>query len=137
MKTIQIIISAVFAVAVITGCTESPTKESANQKIVKVDNVQVYYFHFTNRCVTCTKVENIAKEVVAGFNNPKVTIETFNLQLNAGKAKSKELGVSGQTLLIKAGEAKINVTNEAFLKANTAPEKLKQILQKKIQECLK
>jgi len=46
------------------------------------------------------------------------------------------LEISGQTLLLIAGETRINHTNEGFMQVGTNPDKLKQIIKEKIDPLL-
>ncbi len=48
-------------------------------------------------------------------------------------AIAKQLGVSGQTLLLVKGAQKINLTNEGFMYAVPKPEKFKEIINEKVE----
>ena len=61
----------------------------------------------------------------------------MNLDEEKGKEKSKELQVSGQTLLIVVNDKHINLTNEAFMNAKSNREKLKNIIKATIDPFLK
>ena len=61
----------------------------------------------------------------------------MNLDETDGKTIGKNLGVSGQTLLLVKGDQKINITNEGFLYAVSQPEKLKAVIKEKVDGLLK
>ncbi len=95
-------------------------------------NVEVYYFHYTRRCPTCQSVEEVTKEALKQFYGDKIPFREMNLDKDDGKAKGKDLQISGQSLIIVQGNTIINLTNEGFMYARSNPEKLKQILKEKI-----
>jgi hypothetical protein len=106
------------------------------------NNVEVYYFHMTARCVTCKTIEAEAKknvemlysnEVKAG----KIKFTALNVQESPGKDVGAKLGVNSQTLLVVKGDQKINITNEGFLYAVSKPDKFKEIIKEKIDPLLK
>ncbi len=114
---------------------QSEQKVTANN-LLTTNEVTVYYFHHSRRCVTCNAVETVSREALKEFYGNKVTLKDLNIDEAEGKAKGKELGVSGQTLLIVSGDTKVNLTNEGFMNARSNPERLKQILKSKIDPLL-
>ncbi len=135
MKTIKFLFLAFIAMSMNTSCS-AQTSEEKETKVSETDKVHVYYFHSTRRCATCNAVEKVSKETVATLNGDKVSFVDYNLDEKVGKAKAKELQVSGQSLLVVSGETKINLTNEGFMNARSNPEKLKTILKEKIESLL-
>jgi len=136
MKTIKLLLFAFLAIAMSFSCSVQTEKKNETVNVSKADKVEVYYFHYTRRCATCNAVESVSKEAVAEFYGDKVEFAGYNLDEEAGETKGRELGVSGQTLLIVAGNTKINVTNEGFLNARSNPDKLKAIIKEKIDPLL-
>ena len=132
MKTIKILFIAVLALSMSYSCSSQTNTKKENTEITGVEKVEVYYFHYTKRCATCNAVESVSKEVIAEFYGEEVSFADYNLDEQKGKDKGTELAISGQTLLIVAGDSKINITNEAFLNARSNPDKLKQIIKEKI-----
>ena len=115
------------------SCSANANKEdNKNEEIRQAETVEVYYFHNTRRCATCKAVESVSKEAVEAMENEKVSFTEFNLEKPEGEKKAKELGVSGQTLLIVGGDRKINITQEGFMYARTKPETLKELVQQKV-----
>lgn len=131
MKTIKIVFN-VLAIVVNISCSGQTKKDDKSIKLSNTDKVEVYYFHYSRRCATCNAVETVSKEAINEIYGDKVTFAGYNLDEEIGEAKGKELEVSGQTLLIVAGDSKINITNEGFLYARSNPEKLKTIIKEKV-----
>src|SRR5665647_951170 len=75
--------------------------------------VEAYYFHLTNRCVTCKAVEAEAKKNLEALYGTKVSFQSINLEEDANKAIVAKLKIEGQTLLLVKGDTRINITNEA------------------------
>ncbi len=132
MRTIKGLLFVVMALSINISCSAQINKKEKSATVTKTDKVEVYYFHYTRRCATCNAVESVSKEAVAELYGEKVSFAGYNLDEKAGEEKGKELEVSGQTLLIVAGDTKINLTNEGFLNARSNPDKLKAIIKEKI-----
>lgn len=101
------------------------------------DNIQVYYFHFTARCMTCRTIEEKAKENVQILypefvQKGLITFQAINLDDKNNKPLANKLKVYGQTLLIVKNNKQINLTNEAFIYAMYEPDKFKQIMKQNI-----
>jgi hypothetical protein len=104
--------------------------------------IEVYYFHFTRRCMTCLNVEKVSKEAVEKQYADKVktreiTFQSVNLDEKAGEAIGAKMKVEGQTLLIVSGDKRIDMTDKGFMYANDSPEKLKAEIKKVIDDMLK
>lgn len=111
--------------------------QSPASKTSAPDKVEAYYFHNTSRCVTCKAVEAEAKQAIETLypdlvKKGRMSFVALNLEEEAGKTLAKQLGVSGQTLLLVRGTKKIDITNEGFLYARTNPNKLKSIIKEKV-----
>lgn len=135
MKTINVLFFVLIALSMNVSCL-AQTNKKEKTKVASADKVEVYYFHYTRRCATCNAVENVSKDAVAELYGDKVSFTGYNLEDEAGKTKGDELEVSGQTLLIVAGNTKINITNEGFMNARSNPDKLKAIIKEKIDPLL-
>lgn len=132
MKIIKLLLLTVLATAMNISCSAQTKKDEKPATVSKADKVEVYYFHYTRRCATCNAVESVSKEAIAELYGDKVIFKDYNLDEEIGEEKGKELEISGQTLLIVAGETKINITNEGFMNARSNPDKLKAIMKEKI-----
>ena len=140
MKTIKPSLRMMFIAISLFSCN---AQNSDNQKTGEVisGDIQVFYFHFTKRCVTCNAVENETKLTLKTFYSDKVKegkidFTSLNLEDNEGKEIAEALGVSGQTLLIVKGDTHLNLTNEGFMNARTNPEKFHEILKSNIDKLL-
>lgn len=136
MKSVQYLIISLMALSMNISCSAQTDKSNDNKRISNTGEVEVYYFHYTRRCVTCQSVENVSREAVDELYGEKVVFTDFNLKEENGRQKGEQLGVSGQTLLIVSGDTKINITNEGFMNARSNPDKLKQIIKEKIDPLL-
>lgn len=136
MNAIKLLSFAIFILSLGVSCKAESTNNNQGTKVKKADKIEVFYFHYTRRCATCNAVESVSKEAIAELYGNNVSFADFNLDEQAGEDKGKEIGISGQTLIIVAGDTKINITNEAFMNARTNPEKLKQVIKEKIDELM-
>lgn len=136
MKSIKLLFIAVLALSMNSSYSAQTNEKENSTQVAKAGKVEVLYFHYTRRCVTCNAVESVTKEAIAEMYGDKVSFAEYNLEEMDGEIKGKELEVSGQTLLIVADNTKINITNEGFLNARSNPEKLKQIIKKHIDPLL-
>jgi hypothetical protein len=136
MKSFKFLFIALMALSMNISCSSQTNKKDENTQVSKAGKVEIFYFHYTRRCVTCQSVENVSGEAVTGLYGDKVSFTDFNLDEERGKQKGEQLGVSGQTLLIVSGDTMINITNEGFINARSNPYKLKQIIKEKIDPLL-
>jgi hypothetical protein len=91
-------------------------------------NVEVYYFHYERRCMTCTNVENTTIKALEDnfgeqMKNGKVTFISVNIEDENNRALMETLKVSGQTMLFVFGDEHVDLTNDAFMNINTRPKK--------------
>jgi hypothetical protein len=122
-------------------CISCNAQSSKKEVSGSSDKIEVYYFHYTARCVTCRTIEANARENLETLypNQIKqglITFQSINLEDASGKSLSEKLGVSGQTLLLVKGDQKINLTNEGFMYAMVKPEKFKEIINQKVDDLL-
>lgn len=136
MKAIELIILAILTIGLQPSCSAQSEKENKKTTVAKVEKIEVFYFHYTRRCATCNAVGSVSKEAVNELYGDKVSFADYNLDEEAGKKIGKKLKVSGQTLLIVAGDTQINITNEGFMNARKNPDKLKAIIKEKIDPLL-
>ena len=104
--------------------------------------IEVYYFHFTRRCMTCNNVEKVSKEAVEQqyaekVKSGEITFQSINLDEKEGEAIGAKLKVEGQTLLIVSGDKRVDLTDKGFLYANNSPDKLKAEIKKAIDGMMK
>src|SRR5512138_2924024 len=104
------------------SCNSQSTKKpvSAGETSDNSDKIEAYYFHFTARCTTCRTIEadtkkNLEALYPAQTRTGLIMFQSLNLDEEPSRVIAKQLGVSGQTLLLVKGSQKINLTNEGFL----------------------
>ncbi len=124
-----------------TSCNSQPEKKQTVSATTGND-VEVYYFHRTVRCVTCKTVEAEARKNIEMLypdqvKTGKISFIALNLEETNGKTIGDRLGVNSQTLLIVKGDQKINITNEGFLYAVSKPDKFKEVIKEKVDQLMK
>lgn len=102
-----------------------------------VDNIEVYYFHYSRRCMTCETVEQEAKKAVQELYpqqiaNGKIVFKSLNLEDASTKAIAQKSKAMGQSLLIISGDKRVDLTNQGFMYAVGSPDKLKAEIKKVI-----
>ncbi len=135
-RTVLASIVLLFSLAFVNA--QNKSKEATSNQS---DNIQVYYFHFTARCVTCRTIEEKAKENVQTLypefvKKGLITFAAINLDDKNNKPLANKLKVYGQTLLIVKNNKQINLTNEAFMYAMYEPAKFRQIMKQNIDALL-
>jgi hypothetical protein len=134
-------LSIVLIATIGTSCSGQTSHKSASSDS-KSNDVEVYYFHMTTRCVTCKTVEAEARKNIEMLYSDQVkagriSFTALNLEEATGKTMGDKLGVNSQTLLIVKGDQKINITNEGFLYAVSLPQKFTDVIKSKIDPLIK
>jgi len=134
------------AAVILTGAlfTESATAQAIEptQQVKKTTPTEVYYFHFTRRCVTCQTVEKVTEQAVNEFfpeavKRGDVFFKSVNIEEKGNEDLVKRLKVEGQSLLIVNGKDQINIVDKGFLYAMNEPDKLKAIVKANIEKYVK
>jgi hypothetical protein len=138
MRTIRILLAIAFFMPMV-ACSAQTEKKDV--KAGPPDKIEVYYFHFTARCMTCKTVEAQAKQNVETLypemvKQGKISFQSVNLDEESSKTLAEKLKVYGQTLLVIKGNTQIILTNEGFMYAVREPEKFKAIMKEKIDPLL-
>ena len=139
MKTIKWILIVVLFTSQLQACNAQPSenkKALGENEVAESKGVQVYYFHYTRRCVTCNAVEEVTKQALKETYENKVPFTSVNLDDASAEKLAKKLNVEGQTLLIVDGRERFDLTNDAFMNAKSKPEKLKELIKKTIDPLL-
>ncbi len=132
MKTFKLLIITLISMTLQLSCSSQNNSNKADQTDISENVVNVYYFHFERRCITCKAVESVTEEALSELYNGAVPFEAVNLDTEDGKVIARKIGVSSQSLLIVKGDNKIDITAEAFMNATGKPDELKRILKEKI-----
>ena len=109
---------------------------------VPTTKIEVYYFHFTRRCMTCQNVENVSKKAVETLypgkvKNGEISFQSVNLDEKAGEAIGAKYKIEGQTLIVICGNKRVDLTEKGFMYANNNPEKLTAEIKKTVDGLLK
>jgi hypothetical protein len=104
--------------------------------------VEIYYFHYTRRCVTCQAVETESQKAIASLyakeiKEGKVKFIGVNLDEKGSEVLAKKCKAEGQALLVIGGNKRIDLTEQGFMYARSKPEVLKAELKKAIDPLLK
>jgi len=114
---------------------------SANSQTAKttkaVSKVEVFYFHYSRRCVTCQAVETeTQKSILALYplqaKRGLITFKSINLDEKSSEAIAAKCKAEGQSLLITSSNKRVDLTDKAFMYAKSNPVKLKAELKKTI-----
>jgi coproporphyrinogen III oxidase-like Fe-S oxidoreductase len=105
------------------------------------DKVEVYYFHFTRRCVTCKAVETEAKKAVETLytdqvKNGLVEFIEVNLEDADSKTAAEKAKAQGQGLILIKGDKRIDLTRQGFMYAMSNPERFQNELKKAVDSML-
>ena len=139
MNTFKLSFMLLLAVSLSACSTQSSQEQKSD--VVENGELQVYYFHFTNRCVTCNAVESETKVALEMFYADQVkdgliAFTSLNLEEENGKEMAEKLKVSGQSLLLVKEDQMVNLTIEGFMNARTDPDKFHEILKSNIDNLL-
>lgn len=104
--------------------------------------VEIYYFHYTRRCVTCQAVETESQKAITSIyakeiKEGKVKFIGVNLDEKGSEVLAKKCKAEGQALLVIGGNKRIDLTEQGFMYARSKPEVLKAELKKAIDPLLK
>lgn len=107
-----------------------------------IAKVEVYYFHYTRRCVTCQAVETETLKSIQvlyplEFKKGLITFKSVNLDEKTSDSLAKKCKAEGQSLLVISGSKRFDLTEQGFMYAKSSPEKLKADLKKTIDPLLK
>lgn len=140
MKPIIISMIAMSVIFGISSCGQGKAGEQGNNVLTAAikanpgDRVEVYYFHFERRCISCILVQQATEKVLA--ENHAEEIENGSLvyyEINLSNPESLEtarlLGVGGQALLVVSGNKKYDLTMQGFMLAARDYNRFKETLE--------
>jgi hypothetical protein len=133
-----------FALMIVMGSVSCRAEEAKKQKSTSMSSakVEVYYFHFTRRCMTCNAVEAESKKAIDALypdlmKSGKIIFKSLNLDEGSSKSLAEKCGAEGQALLVMSGNKRFDLTSQGFQYARSNPEKLKEELKKAIDPLIK
>lgn len=129
-KYFIILLVSLFAISLTGLEAQTPTSSSKTTVQKTLKPVEVYYFHYTRRCATCQAVEIETQKAIAAlypaqFKAGRIIFKSLNLDNATSKPFAGKCKAEGQSLLIISGNKRIDLTDQAFMYANSKPEKLK------------
>lgn len=127
---------AVFIAFLFIACHAQTNEKPVVTENKNADTIEVYYFHYTHRCITCNTVEEVSKQALKEYYGDKLVLVSVNLDEKESEAKAKQLKIEGQTLLIVKGDKTFDLTNDAFMNARSKPDKLKALIKSTIDPLL-
>ncbi len=140
MKRI-VFISLLFSIILNSFSCEAQNKKASKAKITVTDKIEVFYFHYTRRCITCNAVESVTKETIAEmypaqFKKGLITFTSVNLDEENSKTIAEKCKAEGQALLVMGKGKRFDLTDKGFMYAKNTPEKLKAEVKKTIDALL-
>lgn len=105
------------------------------------DKIEVFYFHYTRRCLTCNAVEEVTKKSLAELypeqsKQAKIVFTSVNLDEKSSKTLAQKCKAEGQALIIMAKDKRFDLTQTGFMYARSKPEALKEEIKKTIDPLL-
>ncbi len=142
MKKLILVSALLLLVVSLFTASAIKTEKKSESTIASAAKVEVYYFHFTRRCVTCQAVETESQKAIAAlypshFKSGKITFKAVNLDDKGSKTMADKCKAEGQALLVISGNKRVDLTDTGFMYARSTPEKLKAELKKVIDPLIK
>ena len=140
-KLISVSILAFMLVSFFSFSANGQTATVAKKAVAKAAKIEVYYFHYSRRCITCNAVESESKASIsalypAQFKNGQITFKSVNLDEDTSSTIAKKCQAEGQALLVISGKKRTDLTDKGFMYAKSNPDKLKAELKKTIDSLL-
>lgn len=131
LSVLALLVVSFFSVSSIAANKKKQTVVSKSAK------VEVYYFHFTRRCMTCNAVESESKVAITALYPTQakkglITFKAVNLDEKTSEALAKKCNAEGQALLVISGGKRVDLTEQGFMYAKSSPLRLKAELKKTI-----
>lgn len=131
LSVLALLVVSFFSVSSIAANKKKQTVVSKSAK------VEVYYFHFTRRCMTCNAVESESKAAITALYPTQakkglITFKAVNLDEKTSEALAKKCNAEGQALLVISGGKRVDLTEQGFMYAKSSPLRLKAELKKTI-----
>jgi len=109
--------------------------------VTKAAKVEVYYFHYSRRCVTCQAVETESQKAIATLypkemKSGQIKFIGVNLDDKGSETLAAKCRAEGQALLVISGNKRIDLTDQGFMYARSKPEKLRNELKSVINPLL-
>jgi hypothetical protein len=141
MKKLVSVLSIIILVISFFAVSSTASGKNPKTTVSNSAKVEVYYFHFTRRCVTCQAVETESQKAINELypvqaKKGLITFKAVNLDEKTSETLAKKCKVEGQALLVISGSKRFDLTDQGFMYAKSSPEKLKEELRKVINPLL-
>ena len=105
-------------------------------------SVAVTYFHGKQRCITCTSIERLTKEVVnkhfaKEVKAGKVKLKVVDISTAEGKKLAKDYRITWSSLFVENATMRTDLTRTGFQYAKKQPDEFKKRLKAEIDALLK
>ncbi len=140
MKTFFFLLICMPFFHVISACGQGTAGEAVQQEpAVTAGTVEVYYFHFTRRCVSCVNVQRATEKVLEEnyrqeLENGTVVYHEINLSDPGSREIARKLGVGRQALIVISGDKGYDLTMQGFMYASRDYERFRSTLEEAIKE---
>lgn len=140
-KNILVSLVVLFVLSILTASAYNSSKSKVTE-VAKTTKVEVYYFHFTRRCITCQAVETESLKAIMAlypgqYKSGKITFKSVNLDESNNKSLAIKCKAEGQALLVISGNKRFDLTDQGFMYARSNPDKLKQKIKATIDPLIK
>ena len=124
------------------SCDAQNKQDQQKSEKALSEKVEVIYFHYSRRCLTCNTVESEAKKHLEALypelvKNGKITFASINLEEAESKSIADRCGATGQSLLVVSGDKRADLTRVGFMYARSQPDKYKKEIEKAVDSMLK
>ena len=148
---LQIIALCMFAGTLVVSCNQSSNKqisETTNDTVSKQSKakLQIYYFHLTNRCITCNSIEANVKSVIESTYSEEIkqgliSFESINIQEKENWEIAEQYETANASLFLtlntESGQHTSDLTSQAFMLSKNKPDEFKQLIQDTIKSLIK
>jgi len=118
MRTISLFATfSMLALFFFTSC-QGETKTSEDWVLSANEGIEVIQFHSEHRCITCNKIENLARKTLENQDEIKFSLINVDDPDNESIAEYFEAAGTALFLYDNATRKKIDLTDFAFMQAN-------------------
>jgi hypothetical protein len=140
MKPFFILFISMLIFPGISACGQNAAGEQqSGVNTESAEVVEVYYFHFSRRCVTCINVQKATEKVLKDhykeeLENGSIVYHEINLSDPESREIAQRLGVGRQSLLVASGDRKFDLTMQGFMLASRDYDQFKTTLEEAIKK---
>lgn len=131
MKKVVLFLIILLSAASLFSSNNENLSKSNNASLASSGKIEVYYFHFKRRCITCKAVEVESQKAIMSlypnqYKSAKIIFRSVNLDDANSKVFADKCKIEGQALIIIGGNKRFDLTEKGFMYARNNPKKLKQ-----------